>query len=301
MTDLVITHWTAENRGEFRRGVTAARHRLNQAQEFTDFALAELIERHPGDLLEIRRKGGEGGAAPVKPGDGMDLLDAVRSGRACIQLREAMSRDAAYKPMFESLIAQLRRLNPGLHVFGGSADILISGPGAHLAYRADFPEVSLFQVKGRQRVFVYPPYAPWLDERKLERALLGAEDDETAPPPEWEIEAAVRDLEGGTLLSWPLNAPYCAETLADLNVSVVLKMDTFESVMRTGVLHANALLRRIGYSPRSSGGTGLGAMIKLAISQSWRLGTAIARRPAARPAPVFETATERDMGEHATA
>ena len=300
MTEPVLIDWNDEKRAEFRSGVMTARHRLHLAPEFTDLALAALLNRHPRELTDFCTMGDDPADHDSwRAGDpgamsGSELLDAVRQGKLWINLREAMNTDPVYKPLFDALFAQMKRLNPGyspLRAYGG---ILISSPKAQVFYHSDVSETLLLHVKGRKRFRIYPPRAPWLSDACMENILHKTQTEDVPFDPDWDADAATVDLTPGDFVAWPLHAPHRVVNLEGLNVSITCEVVTRESVMKNAVMHANGALRRMGVTPRSTRATGPEAYAKLALSKTWKVMEKITGR-SSRPLPKSETTFDVDL------
>lgn len=300
MTEPVLIDWNDEKRAEFRQGVMTARHRLHQAPEFTELALAALLNRHPRELTDFCTMGEDPADRDSwRAGDpgamsGRELMEAVRQGKLWINLREAMNTDPVYKPLFDGLFSQLKKLNPGyapLRTYGG---ILISSPKAQVFYHSDVSETLLLHVKGKKRFRIYPPRAPWLCDSAMENILHRTQTEDVPFDPKWDADAAQVDLNPGDFVAWPLHAPHRVENLDGLNVSITCEVVTRESVMKNAVLHANGALRRMGFNPRSSKPTGVPAYAKLALSKSWKAMEKITGR-SSRPLPKSESTFEVDL------
>jgi len=305
MTEPVLIDWSETRTAEFRRGVMTARHRLHFAPEFTDFSLAALLNRHPRDLIDFCTMGDDPADRDSwragDPGDldGRTLLDAVRAGKLWVNLREAVNRDAVFKPIFLALFAQLRRLNPGYRPMRAYGGLLISSPGAQVFYHSDVSETLLLHVRGRKRFRIYPPRAPWLDARCMERILHHEQTEDVPFDPRWDADAAVLDLEPRTFVSWPLHAPHRVENLDGLNVSITCVMVTRDSVLANGVHHANGVLRKVGLTPRSDSADGAQAYAKLALSKGWKAGAKLVgagRRPRPKSETTFDVDLESETG-----
>ncbi|XBQ15967.1 MAG: cupin-like domain-containing protein [Oceanicaulis sp.] len=300
MTEPVLIDWNDEKRDEFRNGVVRARHRLHLAPEFTDLALAALLNRHPRELIDYCTMGDDPAdreswrAGDPGQADGRTLLEAVRQGKLWINLREAMNTDPVYKPLFESLFAQMRRLNPGYAPIRAYGGILISSPKAQVFYHADVSETLLLHVKGRKRFRIYPPRAPWIADESMEQVLHKTQTEDIPFDPAWDRDAALVDLEPGDFVSWPLHAPHRVENLEGLNVSITCEVVTRQSVMKNAVLHANGALRKMGFTPKSSAPTGLPAYAKLALSKTWKFAEKVTGA-AARPLPKSESTFDVDL------
>ncbi len=304
MTEPVLIDWSEDKRTEFRQGVMTARHRLHMAPEFTDLALAALLERHPRDMTDICTMGDDpadreswraGSACNMS---GMQLLEAVREGKLWINLREAMNLDPVYKPLFDGLFAQLKRLNPDYRPLSAYGGILISSPKAQVFYHADVSETLLLHVKGKKRFRIYPPHAPWLSNQSMERILHKTQTEDIPFDRAWDADAAVLDLTPGSFVSWPLHAPHRVENLEGLNVSVTCEVVTRDSMMKNAVLHANGALRQMGFTPRSASPHGVQALAKLAFSKGWKGWMKIAggRKPMPKSEETFDVDLASEAG-----
>ncbi|MCH8490962.1 MAG: cupin-like domain-containing protein [Oceanicaulis sp.] len=304
MTEPVLIDWSEDKRAEFRQGVMTARHRLHMAPEFTDLALAALLERHPRELTDICTMGDDpadreswraGAACNMS---GVQLLEAVREGKLWINLREAMNHDPVYKPVFDALFAQLKRLNPDYRPLSAYGGILISSPKAQVFYHADVSETLLLHVKGKKRFRIYPPHAPWLSDHSMEQILHKTQTEDIPFNRAWDEDAAVIDLTPGSFVSWPLHAPHRVENLEGLNVSITCEVVTRASMMKNAVLHANGALRQMGFTPRSSSPNGVQAVAKLAFSKSWKAWMKIAggRKPMPKSEETFDVDLASEAG-----
>ncbi len=273
-TGEVVAEWNDEARAGFRKKVVIGRHNLHERDAFSDDALAALIERHPRDLTDFCTMGElDDGAESWRAGDpgdlsGMELLEAVRAGKLWINLREAMTTDPVYRPLFDQMMADMKRLNPGYKTLNAESGILISSPTAQVFIHSDVSETILWHVRGKKRIRVYPAEAPFVTEAHME-AILHKEMTEDLPfDPSWDNECEAVDLEPGMFTTWPLHGPHRVQNLSGMNVSITMEIVTPESMLKNGVLHANGVLRRrFGMDPKSAEAHGPGAYLKLAFSK----------------------------------
>lgn len=298
MPQSILTEWTDAQRAGFRRAITPARHTLHEAPQFTDEALAELIDRHPDALTDICTMGDDPADQDSwRGGDragasGAELMQAVRAGKLWINLRHAMSHDEDYKPLFDRLFDELKAENPGyvpMRAYGG---ILISSPKAQVFYHADVSETLLLHVKGKKRFRIYPPQAPWLTDAAMEDVLHLKVAEDIPYRPEWDADAWVKDMAPGDFISWPLHAPHRVENLEGLNVSITIEVVTKQSLMKNAVLHANGALRTMGWTPRSSSVDGPQVYAKFVLSRAFKLYRRLAPK---RPMPKSETTFDVDL------
>lgn len=295
-TGKIVTEWGKEAQSGFRQKVVVGQHDLHLRQEFTDEALAALIERHPRDLIDFCTMGDlEEGADSWRAGDpgdlsGLELLDAVRAGKLWINLREAMCVDSVYRPLYDRMIADMKVNNPGYKVLNAESGILISSPTAQVFIHSDVSETILWHVRGKKRIRIYPAEAPYVTDERME-AILHLEQTEDLPfEPSWDNECEAVDLEPGMFTSWPLHGPHRVQNLSGMNVSVTMEIVTPESMLKNGVLHANGVLRRrFGMSPSSVEASGPGAYLKLVFS---KMAKKIWRNT--KPMPKSETTFEID-------
>jgi hypothetical protein len=293
----LASEWDAEAKAGFRKRPVVVRHNYHEHPAFSDQALAELIERHPRDLSDYCTMGedptdreswraGERGRLT-----GEQCLEAVRNGRLWINLRHAMDRDPFYRPIYDAMIADMKRENPGFQPLNAEAGILISSPSAQVFLHSDVSETMLWHMRGVKRFRVYPPAFPYFSERLME-AILHLEQTEDVPyDPDWDDAAFTVDLEPGMAANWPLYGPHRIENQSGLNVSVPFEIVTRESMLQNNVLYANRVLRRFGFEPGSSRTDGPGALAKLALAKAHKM---MSKLTPAKPMPKSETTFEMD-------
>lgn len=287
-----LLDWSEYHRSEFARGVIGARHQLARLPLFTDEALAAMLDRHDRASLDVCTMGHDPAArsswrdVPVcRHLPGHHLIEAVRQTRLWVHARHALDTDSELKPVFAAMMEQLRHLNPGwapLRAYGG---VVIASPGAQVFLHSDISETMMFQVRGSQRVLVYPPRDPWVSDLALEGVLLGESGEDLPYDPAWDREAAVLDMERGSFAAWPLHAPHRISFGNEMSVTLVLEVVTQGSLVKNGVLHANGLMRRAGLNPKNSDTRGIGAAVKIAISRAAKAAGAAGKRRAALQVP----------------
>jgi len=293
-----LLNWSEDHRIEFARGVISARHQLARLPLFDDAALAAMLDRHDRANLDVCTMGRDPAErsswrdVPVcRHLPGHHLVEAVRQTRLWVHARHALDADTELKPVFAAMMEQLRHLNPGwapLRAYGG---VVIASPGAQVFLHSDISETMMFQVRGSQQVFVYPPRDPWVSDRALEGVLLGEAGEDLPYDPSWDSEAASIAMERGSFGAWPLHAPHRISFGNEVSVTLVLEVVTQESLLKNGVLHANGLMRRAGFNPRNANTSGLGAAVKLAISRAAKTASAIRSRRTGSEAPDMSLAT----------
>lgn len=101
----------------------------------------------------------------------------------------------------------------------------------------------LWHVRGRKRVFVYPPEEAFLPDEAYEAILLGEKDQDVPYKAAFDEAAQVFDLEDNTLVCWPHTSPHRVVNQGYC-VSMVMEFTTAESAVRNGAMYFNGILRR---------------------------------------------------------
>ena len=303
--DGLTSHWSSDARDGFRQRPVLVAHDYHEHEAFGDAALAALIERHPRDLTDFCTMGDDatdiGSWRAGDPGDltGEACLEAVRRGKLWINLRHAMDRDPVYRPIFEKMIGDMKRENPGFNPLNAEAGILISSPTAQVFLHSDVSETMLWHMRGVKRFRVYPPAPPYFDEGLME-AILHHEQTEDIPfDPAWDEAAFCVDLQPGMACNWPLYAPHRIENQSGLNVSVPFEIVTRESTLRNNVLYANRLLRRMGLNPQSSATHGAFGLFKLGVAKAGKVWNKLGlggRKPMPKSERTFDVDPDSDLG-----
>lgn len=282
----IFTDWKPAHAEQFGSEVLDLGHSLTATGLFTDDALADLIERTPradyhvstqdphSHAPQTRREG------VIENLSGGQVLEAIRRGHIWLNLRNVAMHSPALRLLLERIYAELESRVPGMSTFKQQMTILISSPSVRVGYHCDVPGQTLWQVRGRKRVWVYPQRAPFLPQESLERIITGeAHEVSLAYEPSFDVHAKVLDLEPGRMVTWPHNSPHRIVNHDCLNVSVTTEHWTKPLRSAYAVNYANALLRRhlgisrLGQSiesPTSLPKIGLAAAHKLAGLQKRR-------------------------------
>ncbi|MEA1941637.1 MAG: hypothetical protein U9P68_05270 [Pseudomonadota bacterium] len=270
--------WSGEARRKFRKEPVVVSHNYHEHHAFSDMALAALIERHPRDLIDFctmgedatdhdRWRAGDPGALT-----GMELLDAVRLGKLWINLRHAMDMDAEYRPIFEKMLADMKKADPSFKPLLAEAGILISSPSAQVFLHSDVSETMLWHMRGVKRFRTYPPRLPYLNTDDVEGVLHKDKTEDIAFDPAWDADAFTVDLHPGMAANWPLHGPHRIENQSGINVSVPFEISTPQSRRQNAILFANGVMRRsFGLTPRSTSTRGIGALAKQLLTAMVKL------------------------------
>ena len=265
----------------FGRAPVVGRHALADHALFTDAALIELLDRMPRERLFALSMGtdplrSEENRLALHDGvSGAELLRAVRKGRLWLNVTRVDRVDARYRRLFEGLYAELAALVPGFAPDACQGTVLISSPHALVYYHADGPASALWHIRGRKRVWVYPPLDPrYMAREQLEDIIAGVRHEYLPYEAAYDAGASVHDLAPGDWIHWPQNAPHRVTNLDSLNVSLSTEHFTRASRRRARVYVANRFFRtRLGWSGLSAREDGALALAKvLAQRVARRLG-----------------------------
>lgn len=272
----VFTGWRDEHAALFGRHLLRVNHRLHESPLFSQESLAGLIERYDPDYYNLAHMGDASAPKQWREGEiggrsGLEVIEAIRRGRMWINLRRVGRFDARYAELMQQIFEELERRVPGLRTFRHTLGILISSPGAQVYYHADVTGQSLWQIRGRKRVYMYPNAEPFLPASALEGIVLKETEEDLPYEPWFDDYAQVLDLEPGEMLMMPLNAPHRVVNHACLNVSFTTEHWTPEIRRSYAVNYANGVLRRrLGWRPRSRATDGLSVYPKAALALAWK-------------------------------
>ena len=270
----VIQDWTPEKAAAFTHETLDFRHGLHERPMFADAGLVELLDRYPRDRLGVFTMGED----PVAwttwrkgvAGDlsGAQLLEAALAGRIWLNLRAVNEHLPNYAALCDEIFADKARHAPGVKTFKRDLGVLISSADAQVFYHLDVPLVSLWQVRGVKRVWVYPVAPPYVGDEALERIVLRETAEQFAFDPAWDAGAEEFELTPGRMVTWRQNAPHRIENGPMLNVSLSIEFMTPQALLRANVIYANGLLRRrLGAEPRIEAGFTPANLGKLAVAR----------------------------------
>lgn len=261
-------------------------HRYHESELIGDASLARLIENTPRGSYHVntmdvtthdprtRREG------IIDNLSGQRALDAVRKGHIWILLQQPQDVNGAYGEVLRGIYEELEARMPGFKSYKHRMSILISSPKVQVYYHADVPGQTLWQVRGRKRVYVYPNTPPFLPQDRLEKIVLGEAHEVSLDYQSWfDDYAKIVDLEPGRMLHWPLNCPHRIVNGDCLNVSFTTEHMTDELRSAYGVNYANGILRRtLGAERLARPTSGAGLYARLALAAAYKFSGLQARR-----------------------
>ena len=278
----IITDWTPEKARAFTRRNLFFQHGLHERPMFDDAGLEQLLDRYPREKLGVFTMGEDpvawttwrkGSAGAMT---GSKLLEAAQAGRIWLNLRATNHYLPEYAALGDEIFAD-KLAHSGRKTFKHDLGMLISSANAQVFYHLDVALVSLWQLRGQKRVWVYPVDDPYVGQQTLERIVLKETAEQFTFDPAWDQGAEVYDLTPGTMVTWAQNAPHRIENGPMLNVSLSIEFMTPAALMRANVIYANGVLRRrAGMRPRVQDGftpVGLGKVALARAAKALKLQT----------------------------
>ena len=269
----IITDWTPEKAAVLTRANLGFDHSLHERPMFDDEGLISLLDRYPRDKLGIFTMGEDpvdwqswrrGSAGDLS---GEQLLRAAQAGRIWLNLRHANDYLPEYAALEEEIFTEKRR-QAGLRSFKRDLGMLISSANAQVFYHLDVPLVSLWQLRGQKRVWVYPVADPCVSAEQLERIVLRETAEQMAFSPAFDAQAEVFDLTPGKMVTWRQNAPHRIQNGSSLNVSLSIEFMTPGALAHANVLYANGMLRKMGGRPTAQRAPHPAALAKIALTRA---------------------------------
>jgi hypothetical protein len=249
MTD-IFTDWPADAAEAVGRRPIVMRHSLAESPLFSDEALVRLIEATPRENYHVNTMPRDASDPHLwREGDmsglsGREVMAAVERGELWVHLQRVQEADAAYRDLLDAALDELSRRVPGFNTFQRSMSVLISSPRMNVAYHADVPGQSLWQVRGRKRVWIYPAREPFLPRRAIENIILKRATDTDLPfDASFDARAQSYLLEPGDMATWPRNCPHRVVNEDCVNVSFTTEHWTGALAADYAVDYANGLLR----------------------------------------------------------
>lgn len=253
-------------------------HRLAELPILQEDYLAEIIERAPQSTCPVNTMAGDGFDANSwtycdRTGvSGMEVLQALKNGRLWINLWEIEKYDDRFAQLLNDVYDELAEYMPEFRPYRKSMGVLISSPGAQVFYHADVPGQSLWQIKGRKRLYLYPAEEPFLKPEEIENVIRGVTEEDITYEPWFDDYAQIVDLEAGDMMHWKLNAPHRVINSDCINISITTEHWLPETRRSFAMNYGNGLLRNVaGITPKSRALSGPAFWGKVGLTAAWRL------------------------------
>ena len=248
----ILSDWTETQINAFQKEKLVARHTLDKMDMFSDDALAELLDRHPTEKLDVCMMPGKGEicfrTGDFRRADGKTLIELVKQGDIWINMREALNSHSDYKVIMDQLYGELTAATKAKFI-NPRGGILISSPAAKVPYHCDATETMLWHIRGEKDVYVYPNNQDYLRDEEYEDQITNHVNDYLTYTPEMGAAARVHSLLPGEVICWPFNTPHKVVNKSYC-VSVTTEYTNLKSVFKNSVIYTNAFLRqKMGRNP----------------------------------------------------
>ena len=287
----IFNDWRPEHAALWGKIALRLHHGLQDHPLFSDAALAGLIETYPRAHYQLMQPGMTPGQRS-RDGDvtgvpGEDVIEAISKGRLWINLRNVAEVDARYKALMTQIFNEIAAHVSGFTTLSRTIGILVSSPKSQTHYHADLPGQSLFQIRGRKRLYLYPPTDPFISREQIEKITVSRKEF-IGYEPWFDDHAQVLEMGPGDMIHWPLNAPHRVDNHDCLNVSMTMEFFT-PAIRRQHIVNrANGIMRILKMAPRSSDASGLDFYAKAALQRALRDTPVVRRHDAMRVVnPVF--------------
>ncbi|MDT7606761.1 MAG: hypothetical protein QOG96_1264, partial [Pseudonocardiales bacterium] len=251
------------------------RHNLAEREDlFSDESLANLVETIDLKRIDITTMDDDPaiwGHVDRAGQPGAKVLDAVRGGRVWINLMAIEKADPRFADLLAQMYDELETIMPDFKTFKRKLGLLISSPTARVYYHFDVPGQGLWQIRGRKRIWIYPPTEPFLQPTRIENVVRSLTTEELDYQPWFDDYAEVHDLGPGDMLHWSLNGPHRVSNLDGFSVSLTTEHWTSQ-IRRSYAMHyGNGILRnKAHWAPRSNSLDGPAFWTKAALTAAWR-------------------------------
>ncbi|MCP4192516.1 MAG: hypothetical protein GY768_18030 [Planctomycetaceae bacterium] len=273
-----LVDWNPEQYAALEEEIFVARHNLHESGLFDDENLIRLFDTHPSIDFGINTMSNSNSKFGWREGDrnGVSsevLLELLKRGHLWINLRNALTHHADVRNAINSIYGELESANANFKAEDRSANLLISSPDAIDYYHIDVPVNMLWHIRGRKRVWVYPPFDTRFSPQEIVEKICAAQMAEDAPfDSGFDDEAEYFEAEPGQLITWPQLTPHRVENFGDeLCISLSTEHKNPRARRRINVHLANQFLREtFGLPCRSFEVDGLAAHAKQSVSRAVR-------------------------------
>ncbi|MEL7108466.1 MAG: hypothetical protein AAGJ68_05870 [Pseudomonadota bacterium] len=244
----MFVDWPDQSEDRFGRDILLAQHNISQTDLFTDDGLAHLLDEYPRENLDIWTFGEQGtgpaismrGRAPKM--SGADIIDAVQNGKIWLNLRRAGAEVFDLEHISSTIFDSLNEAT-GQRTTKNDMGLLISSPNVEVNYHLDVPLVTLLQLRGRKKLWLYPRDENFAPSKYIEEIVHMQREEELPYRPEFDDFANAIELRPGMGLTWPQFAPHRVRNENCINVSLSCEYMTMKSLVNANAAYTNAFLR----------------------------------------------------------
>jgi hypothetical protein len=226
----------------YGKSIFKASHKLVDTGLFDDVGLIGALNRHPEENLDICTQGSfhtcNRGKASAE-----DILNAVKQGVLWLNLRRIEQVDSPLGHLIQDMHLAFEQ-TVGVKAGSRIGGLLISSPTTRVNYHFDTTDVTLWHLRGKKRIFIYPNTEPFIAPRDAEAIALATGVEKLPYQKSFDDHAVAVDLEPGDVISWPHLSPHRIDNQEGLNVSLSLESLTMASRLRMGTHFFNGYVNK---------------------------------------------------------
>lgn len=207
-------------------------HNIQDTGLFSDGNLIRALDSHPPENLDICTRGSFQTCARGMASSA-DLLNAVRRGSLWLNLRNIDSLNTPHGRLVTHMHKAFNR-HLGIRTRSRIGGLIISSPSATVNYHIDLTDVTLWHLRGKKRIYIYPNRAPFIEPKTIQDIAMAAGVENVPYDPSFEEHVFAIDLQPGEMICWPHLSPHRVDNLGGLNVSLSLESMSLKSRMRVG-------------------------------------------------------------------
>lgn len=184
MNENLLSDWSDDDFKILEDGILCAKHRMADTGLFTDEGLIKILDAHPEEAMSINLMGTDTNKFEWREGErngcsSEDLINLVRQGHFWLNLRSVQRHHPELSKMINGVYDELEASSPGFIATARTGNLLISSPQAIVYYHIDTKVNMLWHMRGRKRVWVYPPHDErFVSNKVIELCASGAFTDE---------------------------------------------------------------------------------------------------------------------------
>lgn len=232
MAQIMNIEITGGNKTQYGHSIQKMDHNIQETGLFSDGNLIRALDNHPPEDLDICTRGSFQVCARGQASS-HDLLDAVKRGALWLNLRSLERVQSPHGRLVNQMHKSFNS-HMGINASSRIGGLLISSPTATVGYHIDLTDVTLWHLRGKKRLFVYPNREPFIQPKNVQDIAMASGVERIPYDPAFEQHVITIDLEPGEVICWPHLSPHRVDNLDGLNVSLSLESMTMQSRMRVG-------------------------------------------------------------------
>ncbi len=236
----MIINLTGGDNTQYGKSIQKMDHNIADTGLFSDGNLIRALDMHPPENLDICLKGSFE-SCERSGASSFELLEAVKRGQLWLNLRNIHDQPTPHGRLVMHMHKAFER-HMGISARSRIGGLLISSPRASVGYHIDLTDVTLWHLRGRKRLFVYPNHAPYIHSLDIQKTALQAGIEKIPYRQNFEDQVIKIDLEPGELICWPHLSPHRVDNLEGLNVSLSLESLTLASRLRVGAHYFDGMI-----------------------------------------------------------